>query len=466
MSATDHATANRYLMSNRAPVTEEVTAFDLPVHGTIPAELEGRWLRNGPNPLPGTVDPATHHWFLGDGMVHGVRLRGGSAEWYRNRWVRSNHVSEALGEDPVGQPMPAGMDFGPNTNVGGFAGRTWAMVEAGGVPMTLTYELDTIGWNDFDGTLPGPFTAHPKYDPATRELHAMTYWWPDLADHVQYVVVGNDGRVTKTVDIPVSDMIMLHDMSLTSTYAVVYDLPVTVDIELALQGRFPFRWNPEREARVGLLPRDVGTAADIVWAPVEPCYVFHPLNAYDTADGRVVLDVCRYEKIFDLDRRGPFGDTLATLDRWTVDPATGTTTEERISERYQEFPRHADGVGGRPYRWGYTTALNRLDLDPTLEAFGATHKIDVETGEVIVHDHGPGRGGAEPVFVAREHASAEDDGWLMVLVHDATDRHSELVILDAQDVAGPEVARITLPQRVPDGFHGNWVSDHSVPPAA
>ena len=142
---------NPYLEGALAPVPDEVLALDLPVTGTLPEELEGRWLRNGPNPL-GPTDPATHHWFLGDGMVHGVRLCGGRAEWYRNRWVRGPRVAEALGE-----PRPTGTsfgdrDFGPNTSVGGFAGKTWAMVEAGTTPMTLTYELDTIGFDGFGGS--------------------------------------------------------------------------------------------------------------------------------------------------------------------------------------------------------------------------------------------------------------------------------------------------------------------------
>ncbi len=451
---------NPYLLGNRAPVEDETTAFDLEVSGRIPTELEGRWLRNGPNPMLDSINPATHHWFMGDGMVHGVRLRDGKAEWYRNRWLRSGPIAEALGEEPATGPKFGDRDVGPNTSVAGFAGKTWALVEAGGTPMTMTYELETIGWDDFSGTLPGPYTAHPKYDPSTGDLHAMVYGWPDLVDHVQYVVVGSDGLVNRAVDIPVSDMIMLHDMSLTQKYAVVYDLPVTVDIELAMQERFPFRWNPEREARVGLLPRD-GDANDIVWCPVEPCYVFHPLNAYDLPNGNVVLDVCRYDKIFDKDILGPFGDSLSTLDRWTVNPATGHVTEERISDAAQEFPRHAGSVAGLAYRFGYTTGVNDVAKG---EAFGSTRKTEVDTGIVETHDHGPGRGGAEPVFVARQGSSSEDDGWLLVLVFDEGTQSSDLVILDAQDIAGPEVARISLPRRVPDGFHGNWVSDNSVGP--
>ncbi len=454
---TDIVTVNPYLAGNRAPVDREVTAFDLPVHGSIPPELEGRWLRNGPNPLPGTVDALTHHWFAGDGMVHGVRLRDGRAEWYRNRWLRSTSVATALGEPPVDGPRFGDRDFGPNTSVIGFAGRIWALVEAGTTPMTLTGELETIGWDDFAGTLPGPFSAHPKHDPETGELHAMAYCWPDLPGHVQYLVVGPEGRVTKVVDIPVDDMIMVHDMSLTERYAVLYDLAVTVDVELALQGRFPFRWSPEHQARVGLLPRD-GTADEIVWVPVEPCYVFHPMNAYDTADGNVVLDVCRYERMFDRDLRGPFGDSTATLDRWTVDPVAGRVAEERISDRPQEFPRHAPAVGGRPYRVGYTASV-ATPAHPADELFGPTLKIHVDSGRVESHDHGPGRGGAEPVFVARPDATAEDDGWLLVAVHDATTDSSELVILDAADMSSPPRARIVLPQRVPDGFHGDWIPD-------
>jgi carotenoid cleavage dioxygenase len=345
----------------------------------------------------------------------------------------------------------------PNTNVGGFAGKTWAMVEAGGTPMTLSYDLDTIAFDAFDDTLPAGFSAHPKYDAATGSLHAMTYAYPDLADRIQYVVVGPNGQVTKTVDIPMDDMIMVHDMSLTQRYAVIYDLPVTVDFELALAERFPFRWNPEREARVGLLPRD-GEAADIAWCPIEPCYVYHPLNAYDDADGNVVLDVCRYDRMFDNDIFGPFGDTMPMLERWTVNPTTRSVRAERISDRPQEFPRHADGLGGLPYQFGYTAELN-VGLAADQPTFGKTFKIDVNSGETHAFDHGPGRGGAEPVFVAKDGSSAEDDGWLLISVYDANTEGSELVILDAQDFGRGEVARITLPQRVPDGFHGNWVPD-------
>ena len=110
------AVANPYLRDNYGPVRTEETVTDLPVTGTLPDSLNGRYLRNGPNPI-GTPDPATYHWFTGEGMVHGIRLGEGAARWYRNRWVRSADVAAALGEPVHAGPVVEGMDFAANTNV-------------------------------------------------------------------------------------------------------------------------------------------------------------------------------------------------------------------------------------------------------------------------------------------------------------------------------------------------------------
>jgi carotenoid cleavage dioxygenase len=434
------ANENRYLAGGFAPVEHELTVHDLSMSGQIPTELEGRWLRNGPNPIDG-ADATTHHWFLGTGMVHGVRLRDGRAEWYRNRFVDRD-------------------DFGPNTSVGGFAGTTWAFVEGGGPPVELDYELTPLGPNGFSDTLTGPFTAHPKFDPATGELHAMAYHWPDLIDRIHYVVIGGDGRVSRTIEIPIADMPMIHDMSLTRRYAIVYDLPVTVNLDVMARGyQLPFAWAPDRAAHVGLLPRS-GTAADIVWCEVGPCYVFHPLNAYDTDDGKVVVDLCRYDTMFENDMSGPFGDSMPTFDRWVIDPATRRVHETRIDDRPHEFPRHNPRVALGRHRFGYTAEI--MVDQPNLHR--DILKIDVDSGAVEPHGFGFGRGGAEPIIVPKEGRDEEDAVWILTVVYDATNDTSELCILDAEDMAGPDIARIRLPQRVPFGFHGNWVPDSSVAP--
>jgi carotenoid cleavage dioxygenase len=454
---------NRYLLDNYAPVLDEITATDLPVEGTLPPELNGRYLRNGPNPAI-EPDPQTHHWFAGDGMVHGIRLNQGRAEWYRNRFVGSRNLSRLREQEDIPGPNWSGGGVGPNTNVGGFAGRTWAMVEAGGCPVELDYELETVARNDFFGTLPGSFTAHPKVDPQTGEMHAMVQAWSRWRDRIQYVVVGPDGRVDRAAFIPLPGMTMLHDMSLTDRYAVVYDQPCTVNIDAAMEGLFPFRWNPDHGNRVGLVPRRgsfEGLAEEIVWIDVPNGYSFHPLNAYDTEDGKVVIDLCNYERMFEQDTHGPF-ETLARLERWELDPQRSTSSITVVDERSNEFPRHRGSLSGKPYRYGYCAVISHDQVEGW-----KTVKHDLETGDRHIFDHGPGRCAGEAVFVARENSTSEDDGWLLCFVHDLNQGTAEFVVMDALDLNGSQyVARVQLPQRVPFGFHGNWVSDHSVPPPA
>ena len=442
---------SRYLTGAYAPIDTEHTSLDLEVTGTLPPELDGRYLRNGPNPIA-EQDPATYHWFTGDGMVHGIRLRDGKAEWYRNRWVRSTAVSEALGEAPKPGERHSEMDTA-NTNVIGHAGRTFANVEAGGRPVELTDELDTICHTDLDGGLPHGYTAHPKRDPRTGELHAISYWWGRPAV-VEYTVIDPAGSVRRRVDVPVPGGPMIHDCSLTEQFVVVYDLPVTFDLDAAMTGtRFPYLWNPDHQARVGLVPRE-GEGADVTWFEFEPCYVFHPLNAHDDGD-RVVLDVVRHPKMFDRDQLGP-NDGPPNLWRWTLDRPSGKTTEEQLDDLPIEFPRVDERRVGRAHRYGWATGLGVEDEDMTFDGAGLV-RYDTTTGNREVVDFGPDRHPGEVVFVPRTADAAEDDGWYLTLVHDDGTDRSELVVLDASAPGEGPVARVHLPTRVPLGFHGNWV---------
>ena len=443
---------NRYLEGGYAPVTEEVTAAELPVTGSIPAHLQGRYLRNGPNPI--SAEPDTYHWFTGDGMVHGVRLRDGKAEWYRNRWVRSEAVAESLGEQWPSGPVHAEMDFSSNTNVIGHAGRTFAIVEAGARPYELTYDLSTVGPCDFDGTLPGGYTAHPKRDPSTGELHAMSYYW-GWGNKVQYSVVDASGRVRKTVDIDLPASPMLHDMSLTERFAVVYDLPVVFNVDMAMGGStFPYAWDPDHQPRIGLLPRD-GTAADVRWFDVEPCYVFHPMNAYDEGD-KVIIDVARHPKMFERNKLGP-DEGAPTLDRWTVDLTGGKVLEERLDDRGQEFPRVDERLVGRRHRYGYSVAV--VEDGDGHQDFGANAvlKHDLAGGTAVGHSFPRGSSVGEVVFVPNGPDAAEDEGVLMGFAYDGGRGASDLVLLDAGTLES--VATVHLPARVPHGFHGNWIAD-------
>lgn len=447
----DGSAANRYLEGPFAPVDREVTAFGLEVIGELPVELDGRYVRNGPNPLQ-PPDPSTYHWFIGDAMVHGISLIDGEAAWYRNRWVRSTTVSQSLGEEPVRGERHAGMDT-VNTNVIGHAGRTFALVEAGARPVELSVELDTIRHDDLSGTLPHGYSAHPKRDPLTGELHAVGYYWgrPDV---LEYTVWGLDGRIRRRVDVPVAGGPMVHDCSLTDDHVALYDLPVTFDLSAAAEGSsFPYRWDASHDARIGLLPRE-GGADDVRWFDIEPCYVFHPMNAYEDGD-RTVLDVIRHPRMFDTDVHGP-NDGAPTLWRFTLDRGTGSVTEEQLDDRPVEFPRIDERRTGRRARWGWTMALVDSDGDMGFESPGLV-RYDLDRKESTVLDFGPGRHPGEAVFVPRSDEAAEGEGWLMALVDDRVEERAELVVLDAADVDADPVARVLLPTRIPLGFHGNWI---------
>jgi carotenoid cleavage oxygenase len=489
------AAANPYLADFLAPVHAEVTATDLRVTGHLPAHLDGRYLRNGPNPAA-EVDPATYHWFTGDGMVHGVALRGGQARWYRNRWVRTPAVCAGLGEPaPVRHnPRAGSVSVGANTNVLSHAGRTLALVEAGVANYQLSEELDTVGVWDFDGTLAGGYTAHPHRDPASGELHAVSYSFA-RGRTVQYSVIDTQGRARRTVDIEVTGSPMMHDFSLTEKYVVFYDLPVTFDAAQAVPAQIPrwlrpaarlvvdsvigrvrvpgpiaamvnrgerpasgmpYAWNLSYPARIGVMPREGGNA-DVRWFDIEPCYVYHPLNAYsETRAGAevLVLDVVRYSRMFDRDRRGP-GESRPTLDRWTVNLATGAVSTERRDDRSQEFPRINETLLGGRHRYGYTVGIAGGYLDQGGSPMSSTlYKHDYETGSARIAPLDADLLIGEMSFVADPAARAEDDGVLMGYGYHRGHDEGQLLVLDAQTLES--VATVHLPQRVPMGFHGNW----------
>ncbi|MEY2767020.1 MAG: hypothetical protein RI912_683, partial [Actinomycetota bacterium] len=312
----------------------------------------------------------------------------------------------------------------------------------------LSHELDTLRISSLDGTLPHAFSAHPKRDPRTGELHTMTYWW-GWGNQLQYVVVGTDGRVRRTVDIPVPGGPMVHDVAITEKYVLVLDLPCVFNLEAAMSGAgLPYFWDPDYEARIGLLPRE-GSADDVKWVSIDPCYIFHPMNAYDDGD-EVVFDAIRHPRMFDKERRGP-SEGVSTLDRWRLNPQTGKSSHTRIDDRGQEFPRHNEALLGLPYRYGYTAGVARGFTQDTLI------KTDLERGTTEARADQPRYGYGEPVFIPREGSTAEDDGWVMALRIDNDTMTSDLAVFDARAITDDPVAVVHLPVRVPNGFHGNWI---------
>ena len=437
MSEARQEKAPFWLRDNFAPTFEERTESDLKVIGQIPESLQGTLLRNGANPQSGE----SAHWFLGNGMLHGVRIEAGQAKWYRNRYVKTplylrpdGDVMDGLGD----MTMSAA-----NTNVIQHAGKIMAL-EEGHWPFVVSNELETVGPNNYGGKLEGAMTAHPKICPETGELLAFSYGM--TPPYLTYLRASASGELLQTEQIEVPGATMIHDFNVTRNFVIFMDLPAVWNFEGMATTGLPILWDESYGARLGVMPRNGGNA-DVVWYEIDPCYVFHPLNAYENGD-KIVIDVCRMD-----DTMKPGSSAPPMLYRWTIDQASGRVTETQLDDRVVDFPRVADAVVGLKHQFGYCAAF--AGSAPYGEGL---IKYDLEAG-TSEYRHLDGGQASEAVFVKDPTASGEDGGFLLSYVYQPEIDQSEVLILNAQDMLGEPVARIQIPARVPAGFHGNWIGD-------
>lgn len=435
-----------FLQGNFAPVEREVSVGELKVRGSIPTELSGVLMRNGPNPV-GTI-PAKHHWFVGDAMIHAVRIEKGRARGYQNHWVRTPHVEQVTG-------LKAAPRSANDTHMGSgsitvfeHAGRVLAPGEVG-LPYEIDRDANTLRQYDFEGALRTNMTGHPKIDPVTGELYFFGYDFFGPV-HLRYHVADASGRLTKTIDIDKPAPTMMHDFAVTATRVVFMDFPVVFDPSMIERGHsMPFRWKESLGARVGVMRRD-GDGSDIQWIDIPPSYVYHVFNAYDEGE-KIVLDVVEHAHTFRDRHDGPDHLEAPPAARWEIDPVAGRVRKTVIDERGQEFPRIDPRRVTLKHRYGYAVQ-SPFSLDGT----GALLKHDFARGSVEVHaieDHTePGEGVFVPV------GDGEDEGYVLAPVFDRQRGTSEIHIVDAQRFGEKAVAVIELPVRIPHGFHGEFIA--------
>ncbi len=268
-------------------------------------------------------------------MIHGVEIEKGRANWYRNRYVRT-----PLFADPNGDPIAAVMELdksSANTHVIHHAGKILALEEAH-LPWEVSPDLETVRAHDFEGKLQTPMTAHPKICPETGEMLFFAYGI--FPPYLTYHRVSAGGKLVQSEQITVPGGTMMHDFNVTRNFVIWMDLPAVWNIEnMGDSGGLPIRWDESYGARLGVMPRNGGNA-DVTWYDIDPCYVFHPLNAYESS-GNIVVDVCRKQSVMD----GAI-DAPASLHRWVIDRAAGTVSERQIDDRTWNF--HGLRHGGGP----------------------------------------------------------------------------------------------------------------------
>lgn len=433
-----------------APVTDEVDLTDLPITGTIPLDLDGVLVRNGPNPLGDRFEGSdVLDWWPEAAMLHGISFQNGRAISYRNRWARTQRWAQV--HHPV--TSQALLDTNPNVNVLHHAGEILALSE-GGAPLAITAELETLGATRRHPGLAGGMTAHPKVDPQTGELMTFRADWNK--PWLRYGVTDSRGRQSVDVEIELPFACMMHDMAITATRSILLDLNVAYDFSMLSRGfRMPLRWHDKRQARIGVIPRDGG---ELRWFEITPCFIQHVVNAYDADATTVVLDAIRYSHFLRLaDHAAAFEDNpVGRLWRYVIDLESGTVTETQLDDAGIELPRINEDRTGRPYRFFYTAE------QPTNTEIRGVVRYDLKCGSMQRFRVPQADQNSEPVFVARPAAAAEDDGWLLVCVYRRAKDTSDVVILDGRNIASEPIATVHLPRRIPAGFHGGWLPQKSM----
>ena len=463
---------NELLASITRPNPVETDYTISRIEGEIPRELNGTLYRNGPNQkTPPAAGNAALHLFDGDALIHAITFEDGAAR-YRGRYAQTEsflceqdegaYVLGGLNLPPDRQIDNPPASVSPNTNVVPHSGRLFALVEnAPPFEMDPT-TLESKGpWN-YDGNMLGmSTTAHPKIDGKTGQMWINGY--QPIEPFIQLYVVEPDGSVSlaEAHDAPWPSM--MHDFAITENYVIFPLGSIHFDLGPMLTGgRFSdaISGHADRNMRFGIRRREAGS--DVTWfeAP-SPGYMFHPGNAYEE-DGKIFMDACTYEDpqglidSLDVIRQG--GDSrgfIANPYLYEFDLASQTCKETKLSDISAEFPRIDDRLVGYKNRWGYAATAEPGDDASAL--FRRITKYDRTGGPSVNRDTVDGQWVGEPVFVPRHAGAEEDDGFVLNLVHDANTDATAVDVLDARAIDREPLARLWLDERLPLGFHGNWL---------
>lgn len=443
--AQEEAEPEFWQVGNYPPVREETTATELKVEGSLPPELNGLYVRNGPNAWQGTGG----HFFMGDGMLHGIRLENGKAQWFRSSYVKTpllyKETNMFLSPPELDETMS-------NVSLIYHGDRLLSLGEQGYPYQIDPQDLGTIGAYDYAGKLPTNHTAHPKIDPVTGEMHFFGY--NVMRPYLIYMRADANGDMIQVEDIETQGPAMMHDFAMSENHIIFMEMPVVFSWLKVLTGSaFPFAWDDDAPCRFGVMPKG-GSSDDVKWFDVDPCFIFHTMNAYEQGD-EVVMEACRYDRLW-VTGSDDFNHP-AYLSRYTMNLKTGKVSLERIDDQQFEFPQINRDMWGHSYQYGYGLTSHSEGGDISYEGASGIVKFNRGNGTNQLHsmdkNHLPG----EVFYVPASGATAEDDGYLLTYVYDATTHTSDLWVLEAKDLTRPPVAKVKLPVRVPVGFHGVWV---------
>ena len=424
-----------WMKGNYGPLEDEVETTQLEVIGSLPPELNGYFIRNGPNPREHTPS----FWFFGEGMLHQFHFENGQALSYKSRWTKTPSFNS---------DQPTLLADQANTNILYHADRLWTLYEISPPFEVHPQTLESMGFETFQDQLKIPMCAHPKVDPQTGEVWFIGV--NQVPPSLGYGVLDKDGNWVKGGEIDVEEISLMHDVQLTENYLVIFDFPMYFDPAI-LSGGNLFKWDPEGPSRIGLLSRDEGT---LTWYDVDPCYVFHTFNAYEK-DQQIIIEGCRVKPQSSEDFFTASASPI--LWQWTLDLNTQSTSEGRRQESiFSDFPmidlRYQSQENRYNFGLSLTPSSDHYPIHPTgiYTLHRPSNTLDQWTlGESLQLD--------EPYFVPLNPTSSEGEGWLLSVAFNRATQKSEVLVFEALNLKKGPIARVLLPNRVPFGFHGTWV---------
>jgi all-trans-8'-apo-beta-carotenal 15,15'-oxygenase len=443
------------------------------IRGRWPAELRGRFYRNGPA-LFERGGERYHHWFDGDGMVQQFSIEGGRVS-HRGRLVRTSKLRleqaegrfrmGAFGTHVEGTPPVGGPDAynTANTNALEHAGRVLALWEGGSAYALDPKDLSTQGPVSWRPDLAQvPFSAHHKVDPQGHLWNigtagkAIVLWHIDPQGRLVNVQVG---------DSPFPGG-MAHDMAVTERHVVVPLPPVRLAFNQASLGPRRFAMVPGEPLRVLVMDKADITKRRVFELP--PQMVFHVGNAWDTADGQVMFSCVSAPDLWFLNegavslmqaRPMPAGaGDDASLLVMALDMKSGRVSSRQIQGEV-EFPRVDPRRIGQRTRWLLTGAA--WPGHPGRERFPLLHGLqltDTDSGRTRRFDYGAHWVAEEHVLIPKPGRSGELDAWLLGTSFDARRQATVLNLLDAARLEDGPIAQAVLPYALPLGFHGNFTA--------
>ena len=461
-----------------APSRIEADVYDLEVEGTIPAALRGTYYRAAADPqYPPLL--GTDVFINGDGMIHMVRIADGHAD-LKTRYVRTEKLAAeraarralfgAYRNPYTDDPSVAGVNRGTaNTSVCWHGGRLMALKEAER-PMLLDPDtLETLGPWDFDGRLASvTFTAHPKIDPHSGEMIAFGYNTQGRASStIEIYWVDGDGVLTRTESFEAPYPSMVHDFSVSEHFIAFTICPMVNDWERVERGEPFFHWDNELPTRVAVIPRIEGVSRLRWYEHPTPVLQTHTFNAWDDGE-RLHLDhfITRSGWLSQFpDLRDPEAHEMPPFAyRWSFDVATDRPDFDvvQLFPQIGEMPVIDPRVATRRHHH-YYFGTNNPALGPMLEwgpkgpPFTCIGHYDDRADALSFYYAGPSSSPEEPLFVPASPTAPEGHGWLLTVVGRRAENRTDVVVLDAQDLAAGPVATIRLPFRIHEGFHGTWV---------